>query len=444
MNRSRRFTRRDALKTGAAAIAAPFVSRLSWAASSPMQKLQYAAVAVAGRGGADIGSITNHEKIRMVAGADVDAEALAKVEAKFDEVKTFTDWREMFHELGEGIDIVSISTPDHMHGIIAESAMNLKKHVYVQKPLAQTIGECRAMREAAKRNGVVVQMGTQGASGFYDRMAVELVQRGVIGKVTEAWAFCGKSWGDTKPLPDQQDPIPEGLDWDGWLGVAKQRPYIDKYYHPKAWRRRQDLGTGTLGDMGCHILNPLYRGLALTAPLSVRSETGVPNVHNWTTNEHVEFLFPKTAYTDGDLVVHWVSGRQRAPEALTKLIPEGLSYRFGCLLKGSEGVLLMRHGSPPVLLPTDRYKGVRPEKFDALPHHGSFVDAVISGDQSKLMSPIDYAAPLTEFILLGNIAMQHSPDELKWDGRNARVTNNEAANKHIQRRYRNGWKILGA
>lgn len=444
MNHSPPLTRRDALKAGMITTVAPFVSRLSWAAGSPMQKLQYAAVGANGRGGFDIGSMTNHEKIRMVAAADVDAAAFTKVTAKFDEVKTFTDWRKMFQTLGEGIDIVSVSTPDHMHGIIALSAMDLKKHVYVQKPLAQTIGECRAMQEAARRNGVVVQMGTQGASGFYDRMAAELVQRGLIGKVSEAWAFCGKGWGDTKPRPDQQDPIPKGLDWDGWLGVADKRPYINKYYHPKAWRRRQDLGTGTLGDMGCHIFNPLARGLALTAPLRVRSETGVPNPHNWTQNEHVEYLFPGTAYTDGDLRVHWVSGKKRAPKELTSLIPEGIRYRFGCLLKGSEGVLLMRHGSPPVLLPADGFKGIRPEKFDPLKHHGSFIDAAISGDQSHLMSPIDFAASMTEFILLGNIAMQHAPEELEWDSRNAQITNNAAANKHIQRIYRKGWKVLGA
>jgi predicted dehydrogenase len=409
-----------------------------------MQKLQYAAVGAAGRGGFDIGTMTGHEKIRMVAAADVDAAAFTKVTAKFDDVKTFEDWREMFQTMGKGIDIVSVSTPDHMHGIIAMSAMNLKKHVYVQKPLAQTIGECRAMQEAARRNDVVVQMGTQGASGFYDRMAVELVQRGVIGKVSEVWAFCGKSWGDTSPRPDQQDPVPEGLNWDAWLGVAEKRPYIDKYYHPKAWRRRQDLGTGTLGDMGCHIFNPMYRGLALTAPTRVRSETGVPNTHNWTKNERVEYAFPGTDFTDGDLTVHWVSGSQRAPKELTDLIPEGVSYRFGCLLKGSEGVLLMRHGSAPVLLPKDKYEGVRPARFDALKHHGSFIDAAMSGDQSQLMSPVDYAAPLTEFILLGNIAMQHSPDWLDWDSQKARVTNNEAANTHIHRRYRSGWKVMGA
>ena len=142
--------------------------------------------------------------------------------------------------------------------------------------------------------------------------------------------------------------------------------------------------------------------------------------------------------------MHWVSGSQRAPQSLTDLIPEGIRYRFGCLLRGSEGVLLMRHGSPPMLLPAETYKDVRPAKFDALKHHGSFIDAVLSGDQSKLMSPIDFAAPLTEFILLGNIAMQHAPAVLEWDVQNARITNHEPANTHIRRAYRSDWKVLGA
>jgi predicted dehydrogenase len=444
MKHSQTRTRRSFIKATAAVGAAPFVSRLSWAQGTPNQTLQYAAVGSAGRGGYDIGSITGHEKIRMVAAADVDATIFPKLNGKYEDFKAFSDWREMFEKMGDQIDIVSVSTPDHMHGIVALSAMNLKKHVYVQKPLAQTIGECRAMQECAHRNEVVVQMGTQGASGYYDRMAVELVQRGVIGKVSETWSFCGKGWGDTKPVPDHKDPVPEGLDWDAWLGVADTRPYINKYYHPKTWRRRQDLGTGTLGDMGCHIFNPLYRGLALTAPTKVRAETAVPNADNWAKTEHVEYVFPETAYTDGALTVHWVSGKRRAPKELTKLIPEGTSCRFGCLLKGSEGVLLMRHGQAPLLLPQETFKGVRPAKFQDLRHHHSFIDAAISGDQSKLMSPIDYAAPMTEFILLGNIAMQHSPGWLEWDAAKAQITNNDDANTHVQRTYREGWKVMGA
>ena len=421
----------------------PFVSRLCWAAGSPMQKLQYAAIGVGGRGGFDINSISGHDKIQLVAAADVDSGECKKLTAKFADVKTFSDWRKMFQTMGEGIDVVSVSTPDHMHGIMAMSAMNLGKHVYVQKPLAQTIGECRAMQATAGRNKVIVQMGTQGASSFYDRMAVDLVQRKLIGKITEAWVFCGKSWGDKNPLPDREDPIPDGLDWDGWLGVGEKRPYMKKYYHPKNWRKRQGFGTGTLGDMGCHIFNSMYRGLALTAPKRVRSQTAVPNEHNWTRNERVEYEFSGTPFTDRDLKVFWISGGQRAPEELTALIPKDVKFRFGCLLKGEEGVLLLRHGNAPMLLPIEKYQGVRPKKMKAIGHHNAFIEAILDGERSRLLSPIDFAAPMTESILLGNVAMQNSPDWLEWDAANLGFTNNDKANASVQRTYRTGWEIMG-
>lgn len=436
--------RRQFLKAAAIPAAAPFVSRLSWAEGSPMQKLQYAAIGAGGRGLFDVASMTGHKQIHFVAAADVDAAAFTKVKPRFAGLKTFSDWRKMFRSMDEEIDIVSVSTPDHMHGIQAMSAMNLGKHVYVQKPLAQTIGECRAMRETAHRNGVLVQMGTQGASSSHDRMATELVRRQLIGKVSEAWVFCGKGWGDSKARPDHEDPVPEGLDWDGWLGVGEERSYLDNYYHPKNWRRRQGFGTGTLGDMGCHIFNAMFRGLELTAPLKVRAETPVPTADNWTANERVEFVFPGSPYTDGDLTVHWVSGRERPPEELTALIPEAVKHRFGCLLKGSDGVLLLRHGNPPMLLPQEKFDGVEAENPGPIGHHAAFIDAAIAGSGDQLLSPIDYAAALTEFILLGNIAMQHSPSWVEWDSRQAKITNHEDANERVHRSYRPGWEIMGA
>ncbi len=424
----------------AASLTAPFISRLCWASGSPMQKLQYAAIGIGGRGGADINSMSRHSKVQMIAAADVDSSECRKLVAKDTGVKTFSDWRKMLQAMD--IDIVSVSTPDHMHGIMALSAMNMGMHVYVQKPLAQTIGECRAMQESAKRNNVIIQMGTQGASSFNDRMAVELVQGQFIGKVTEAWVFCGKSWGDSKTLPDLQDQVPEGLDWEGWLGVGEKRPYIKKYYHPKNWRRRQGFGTGTLGDMGCHIFNAMYRGLALTAPKRVRSSTPVPNQYNWTGNERVEYDFPASKYTDGALKVFWVSGKQRPPKELTRHIPEGIKYRFGCLLKGDKGLLLLRHGSSPVLLPAKKFASVRPKKLEPIGHHDAFINAVLDGKREQLLSPIDYAAPMTEFILLGNIAMQHSPNWLEWDAKQALITNHTDANRNIHRTYRTGWDIM--
>ena len=435
--------RRKFLASSPLILGAPYVSRHSWAAGSPMQKLQFAAMGIGGRGAADIKSLSSHPKVNLIAAADVDSGPTKKLTASYPQIKAYSDWRKMLQEGEETIDIVSISTPDHMHGIMGLSAMNLGKHVYLQKPLAQNVGECRALRQSAERNKKIVQMGTQGASSIHDRTAVDLIQKQVIGRVTEAWVFCGKSWGDSKPLPNHRDQIPDGLDWNGWLGVGEKRPFIEKYYHPKNWRRRQGFGTGTLGDMGCHIFNAMYRGLELTAPLKVRSQTGVPNAHNWTNNERVEYLFPGTRFTSGDLKVHWGSGGERPPKTLTDAIPDEIKLRFGCLLKGEDGLLLLRHGNSPVILPTKKYAKVPLPKLKSIGHHDAFVNAVLEGKQEGLLSPIEFAADLTEFILLGNIAMQHSPDWLEWDAAKLSFTNNDKANASVQRTYRSGWEIMG-
>ena len=187
----------------------------------------------------------------------------------------------------------------------------------------------------------------------------------------------------------------------------------------------------------------MYRGLWLTVPKRVRSQTPVPNEHNWTSNERVEFEFPGTPFTKGDLKVFWSSGGERAPEELTSLVPEGVKYRFGCFLKGENGVLLLRHGSSPILLPEKKFAGVEPAKLDAFGHHNAFLDAILGGDRSRVLSPVDFAAPMTESILLGNVAMQHSPGWLEWDAKKAKVTNDKTANEKIHRTYRAGWKIMG-
>ena len=196
--------------------------------------------------------------------------------------------------------------------------------------------------------------------------------------------------------------------------------------------------------MGCHVFNAMYRGLGLAVPKRVRSQTAVPNDRNWTSNERVEFEFPGTPFTKGDFKVFWSNGGERAPEELTSLVPEGVKYRFGCFLKGENGVLLLRHGSSPILLPEKKFAGIQPPKLESFGHHNAFLDAILGGDRTNLLSPVDFAASMTESILLGNVAMQNSPGWLEWDAKKARVTNDKAANDKIHRTYRTGWQIMAA
>ncbi len=271
--------RRSFLKGGASTvIAAPFVSRISWGKVSPMQRVQHAAVGIGGMGRHDVKSLTSHEALTLVAATDVDTRHQERLKGAGHDVPMYLDWREMFSK--EEFDSVSVSTPDHLHGIIGLSALRMGKHVYGQKPVAKRIRECRQMTEAARETGVVTQMGNQLASSLQERMAVELLRAGAVGKIKRAHAFSKKNWGDDKPIPEGADAVPGTLDWDLWCGPARKRPYRSGYYHPSNWRKRQDYGTGCLGDMGCHIWNPLYRGLGLTAPISVKASVGVPNPDN--------------------------------------------------------------------------------------------------------------------------------------------------------------------
>lgn len=446
MSQCNQTSRRAFLKTTAGvAVAAPFISRVSWAHGSPMQKLQHAAIGSGGMGSRDIDQISSHEKVKLIAAADVDSKPLGELKALHPHAKHYTDWREMLTELGDQIDTVSVSTPDHMHGIVAMSAMNLGKHVYCQKPLVQTVRECREMLQCAKKNKVIVQMGTQVASSFYDRINERLIQDEVVGKIKEAWVFSHKAWGDSTERPTRSDPVPANLDWDKWLGVAKKIPYLGKnYYHRGNWRCRQAFGTGTLGDMGCHIFSALYKGLKLTLPTAVRSETVVPNEHNWAYNEKIEYFFAKTPHSAGAIRVTWVSGDRRPPRAIIDQIPPGTEMDQGCLLKGTDGLLLIRHGGSPALFPREKFKDTKFAKFEALNHYHAFVDAVLDGKTDRLMAPIDHSCSMTEFILLGMVATQFPWRKLEYDTEKMSFTDNKKADKFLSRKYRRGWKVLGA
>ena len=333
-----RVTRRAALQRAAAAgFAFPFVMR-AHATAAPSETLYHASFGASGMAGSDIGSITASPHVKLVAVADVDLKNTASIVKRFPGVKVYQDWRELLDK-EKHLDSVNVSTPDHMHGSITMSALRRGLNVYTQKPLTQTIYEARQVTRVAREKKVVTQMGIQIHSHEVHRTIVATIQSGMIGKVMEVLSWSGKHWGDTRPRPDRKDPVPSGLNWDSWLGVAADRPFIARYYHPGEWRKRLDFGTGTFGDMGCHILDPVFTSLNLTAPQSLRSEGGAPNAHNWGLDSKVRYIFPGTKYTTNPVTLYWYDGNARPPAEITGLVGKRSLQDQGSIYIGTEGVL---------------------------------------------------------------------------------------------------------
>lgn len=406
-------------------------------------KINHASFGASGMAGGDINSLLRTKKVNLVAVAEVDDSKLERVLKAAPNVRVYKDWRVLLEKEHKNLDSVNVSTPDHMHAPIGVTAMNLGLHVYGQKPLAQTIYETRIMANVARKTKVVTQMGIQLSSGFYERMAVQIIDDGLIGNVEEVYIFSNKTWGDPTPRPDRTDPIPASLDWDLWCGVGPKPNYINKYYHPGAWRKRLDYGTGTLGDMGCHIYSPMFRAMGFKAPLAVRSVGGVPNKHNWAVDEKLEYIFPGTPRSGGKNVkVTWCDGALRPPKEITDLFGSKMPSQ-GSIFIGKKGQLLAPHGGVPIPFPREKFEDFRPPKLKARNHYGDFVDAVMGKNVEPIADFHKYGGPLTETILLGSLASRFPEEILKWDPKKLRFTNNEEANKFIRREYRSGWKVKG-
>ncbi len=455
-------SRRSFLKTiGAAGLAAPFIAR-NLHAQAPSRVLRHASFGAAGMAWNDIQAITSNPFVKLVAVAEVDLNRLGEVKAAHPDVKVYQDWRELLDREGAALDSVNVSTPDHLHAPIALSAMQLGKHVYCQKPLTHNIHESRALTEFAREKRLVTQMGIQIHSQREYRQAVALVQSGAIGKVREVHTWSSKKWGDTGAPPVTNDPIPAGFDWDLWIGGCAPRPYVGGgYYHPGNWRKRLDFGTGTFGDMGCHIFDPVFEALALTAPLSLRSDGPAPDPYNWSINATIRYLFPGTRYTAGDTVaVTWYDGDARPPKEILDLAtaPEtdaseektpnrkGRSQRDphsqGSILIGTAGVLHVPHVAPPKLYPVSQFKDYPLPQVQGTHHWSDWAEACIGGP-GRPLAPFDYSGPLTESVLLGSVAVRFPGQTLEWDSAALRFANVKAANAFVRRQYRPGWAVPG-
>jgi predicted dehydrogenase len=450
-------SRRTFLKQAALAGAAlGFPAILS--ASRPNSRVQVAAVGVEKMGHNDVHNVASHEKAKHVAFCDVDSTHFARADKVTPGVPHFKDFRAMLEKLGDTIDAVSVSTPDHMHALIAIEAMKRGKHVYCQKPLAHTVWEARQMRLWAAKTGVVTQMGNQIHSRIEYRLATRLIHDGVIGKVKEVHSWQGSAGNSQTWLlePPEPGPVPAGLDWELWIGGAPSRPYAPDVYHPAAWRDWQDFGGGILGDFGCHILDPVFTALGIKAPLSVVAKNSGINRHVWPTFQTIQYVFPGNERTAGaTLNVTWTDGGVQPDRKLAQMPPELDLPKSGSLFIGEKGNLVLPHVGGPRLYPVENFAGfVYPKDMTGLNHWHRWVDAIVAG--TKTSDGFDYAGPLTETVQLGNVATRVArspgkrrakgagpaePNVLLWDAENCRITNDTKANALLTKTYRQGWEV---
>lgn len=432
-----RIDRRSFLKHAAA----PFFVR-NLISAPPAGALRLASFGAGGMGAVTLEGIARHASVRLVCVAEVDATRLERVKTRFPDAKIYEDWREMLRKERKNLDIACIGTPDHMHAPMTMGAMQAGLHVYVQKPLTHDIYEARRLAETAHKKKLVTQMGIQNHSSAEYRLAVRLIQDGAIGKVKEVHAWSNKKWGDPAPMPDRRDPVPPGLNWDLWLGVAAPRPYIKGYYHPGNWRKRIDFGTATFGDMGCHIYDPVFASLQLGAPLSVRSDGPAPTGHNWAIDSVIRYVFPGTPFTENNTVaVTWYDGDERPPQEVQALSGVQRLPAQGSLFLGAKGSMLLPHLGKPVLLPEAQYKDYAVPEIEPANHYFQFVDAVLGKGQTS--APFAYSAALTEAVLLGPVATRFPHSTLEWNAAKSRFGNSAEASRHIRRKYRAGWKVKG-
>lgn len=439
---------------------------------APSDKLNIAGIGVGGKGRSDIAEFFKGGKANIVALCDVDDRQAVESRKAFPKAPYYRDFREMLEKEHKNIDAVSISTPDHTHAVATIAAMQLGKHVYTQKPLTHDIYEARVLTEAAKKYKVVTQMGNQGASGEGVRKAQEIINAGLIGDVQNAYAWTNRPvWPQGIPTPTGQHEIPKELDWDLWLGPAKKIDYNPAYL-PFNWRGWWAFGTGALGDMACHIMDPIYRILPILYPDSVECSVATVWKEMWNDTQNPDACPPSSIIhlnyprTDGkgNIKVSWFDGGL-LPQRPDELLPEEAfgSWDGGVLLIGTKGKLLLDcYGENPRLLPTRlmKEKQLPQPKIQRVKegHYQQWVNACIEGHgKGKTSSPFEYAGPFTESILIGNLAIRSflyknpkltgwgdkwlGRKKLLWDAKNMKITNFDDANQFVRSEYREGWEL---
>jgi predicted dehydrogenase len=436
--------RRTFVKASAAAaaiIACPAIVR----GRNLNSRLQIAGIGCDGKGWSDIKEMSEHGQTDLVAFCDIDLARTANVKTLNADAPIFQDYREMFDKLADKIDAVTCSTPDHMHAIITTDALRRGKHVYCQKPLTHNVWESRQVARAAVESGKITRLGNQIHSHTFYRTAVAAIQGGTIGKVKEVRSWCaatGHGKSGLISLPTNPPQVPDSVNWDLWIGVAPMRPYGgDRVYHPWGWRDWQDFGNGALGDFGCHIFDPVFTALEIKRPpMQMQADHSGMNDQVWPAQTSVDYLFPGTARTAADtLKISWQDGGL-LPGVGGSHIPDTTALpSSGSMFIGEEGTLVLPHVGQLRMYPQEKFPLEKIQVLEDLNHYHGWVDGCISGEQPS--DGFDYAAVLTESVLLGNIAVRLRKELLKWDADAMRITNHEQANQWLTRNYRDGWQI---
>jgi predicted dehydrogenase len=431
---SHRFTRREMLRNSALAgitVCATGVIRAAGREPAPSERLNVAGIGIGGRGAADVGGVASEN---IVALCDVDAKRAAPTLKRFPKAQKFIDFRKMLDQIHGRIDAVVIGTPDHTHAPPAAMAMKLGKHCYCEKPLTHSVYEARVLTELAVQNKLATQLGTQIHAGGNYRRVVELVQSGAIGPVREVHVWHGGSRGG-KNRPAETPPIPPHLDWDLWLGPAPYRPYHPCYV-PGNWRDWWDFANGTLGDFGCHYMDLPFWALKLKYPTHVEAEGPPPHPETAAPRLTVRYQFPARDDLPPVKLTWYNGGTHRGAIAEFKLPVWGAAVLF----IGSEGMLLADYNKR-LLLPETRFKDFQPPEPtipDSIGHHREWVHACKTGEPTTCN--FAYSGPLTEAVLLGNVAYRAQAG-FDWDAESLQAVNCDGADRFVRREYRRGWNL---
>jgi len=423
--------------------------------ASANETVRHAAVGANGMSWADMSSLSRHKNWKLVAVCGVDRNRFDKVDKKWPDVAKYADFRKLLDKEHKNIDAVTIGIPDHMHATTALACMQMGTHVYLEKPLTRTPWEARLMADAATKYNVATQMGNQGRSTESIRVLKEWIDFGAIGNVREVHAWTDRPVGgdpwSTFPVvarPEETPEVPEEMDWDLWLGPARYRPY-HPIYHPMTWRAFYEFGTGPLGDMGCHILDPSFYVLELGAPETVEA-----------TSSHWEEDVRSETYPRASLVRYRFPARNGKPPVTInwydghllpfrpKALPNDVKLpTSGAIMVGDEGVLVhgSHGGSSPRVYPDSLMKALKknqpPKTIPRVKggHESDWIRACKTGEAA--CSNFDYGAGLTEMVLLGVAAIRVPDQRLEWNADKFRFENSKEANALLDPPYRKGWKL---